>query len=351
LKRKETKLVFVGFGTVGQGCARHLQSHRRQLSDKYGFRFKVIGITDIAKGSVLNDRGIDLSKAISSAKKQVKLENAGLGGSGGLSTVETIAKAKADVVVESTWTNLTDAEPGLSHMVTALRSGSDVVTSNKGPIALHYKKLTDLAKVKRQILRFESTVMSGTPIFTLREFCLPSAKILGMRGILNGTTNYILTEMAKGKDYSNALKNAQTRGYAEVDPTGDVEAHDPAAKITILANALMNRNIRYTDVKSEGITKITAQDISNATADSKTIKLLAQASEVGGKLEVNVKPTLLPDSDMLAHVNGIINALNISTDVQPDLTLVGPGAGGDSAGYGLLCDIIAIHNLRSGWNN
>lgn len=345
---QEVKLVFVGFGIVAQGCARHLVKNSSYLKQQYGFTYKVIAITDTVKGSIQdNDRGVDLSKALELMAKGKKLDGQELSGKTGLSSLDTIKTSNADIVVEATWTNLKDGEPGLSHIVAALESGMDVVTSNKGPIALFYKRLLDLAKSKGQHLRFESTVMSGTPVFNLDEFGLTGAKINGLRGILNGTTNYILTEMAAGKSYNDALKRAQELGYAEADPSGDVEAYDPAAKITILANALMDADVKYENVEREGINRLTIDDIKKAGQSSKHIKLLASSSRTENRgARASVKPTLVPDTDILAHVGGVMNALQISMDVQPDVTIMGPGAGGDSAGYGLLNDILAIHRLK-----
>jgi homoserine dehydrogenase len=153
--------------------------------------------------------------------------------------------------------------------------------------------------------------------------------------------------MAKGREYGIVLKDAQARGYAEADPTGDVEAHDPAAKITILANSLLNVDVKYNDVEKEGITGVTFGDIQKAASDSKRIKLIAEAYPTNdGAVKISVKPTLLPESDILAHVDGVMNALQFSMNVQPDVTVIGPGAGGDSAGFGLLSDVISIHLAR-----
>lgn len=344
---KELKLAFVGFGTVAQGCARHLIRTARHLRQQYGFSYKVVAISDIVKGSIQNsDQGIDLLKALEAVEKGEKLET--LEGKAGLSSIDTIKTSNADIIVETTWTNLKDGEPGLSHIVTALENGMDVATSNKGPIALSFKKLLDLAKSKRRYLRFESTVMSGTPVFNLFDFCLAGAKISALKGILNGTTNYILTEIAAGKSYSDALKRAQELGYAEADPSGDVEAYDPAAKITILANALMDAELDYNEVEREGVTRISIDDIKKAAKDLKHIKLIASASrDEKGRVRASVKPTLVPDTDILSNISGVMNALQISTDAQPDVIIMGPGAGGDSAGYGLLSDILTIHRLRA----
>jgi len=343
---KELKLIFVGFGIVGQGCAKHLIRTRQYLKEKFGLSYQVVAVTDTVKGSIQNnDQGIDLPKALQLAQQGRKLE--GLGGKVGLTSIETIKTTNADIMIEATWTNLKDGEPGLSHIITALENEMDVVTSNKGPIALAFRKLLALAKSRERHLRFESTVMSGTPVFNLHEFGLTSAKVTSLKGILNGTTNYILTEMAAGKSYDDALKRARELGYAEADPSGDVDAYDPAAKITILANALMGADVKYADVAREGISGLTIDDIRKAAQDSKRIKLIASASKAeNDELEASVRPTLLPDTEILAHVTGVMNALQISTDVQPDVTIMGPGAGGDSAGYGLFNDILAIHRMR-----
>jgi homoserine dehydrogenase len=341
---REWKLIFVGFGTVAQGCAGHLVRNEAKLKEEYGFSYKVVGITDVVKGSIQDDDGIGLSEALEIAKKGKKLDEHWPKGKKGLSSAEMIRSTKADILIEATWTNMKDGEPGLSHIATALENDMDVVTSNKGPIALAYRKLSDLAKSKGRQLRFEATVMSGTPVFNLRELGLAGASISRLRGILNGTTNYILTEMASGMSYDAALKRAQELGYAEAEPSGDVEAYDPTAKITILANTLLGGMVDYKDVEREGINRLTIEDVRKAIQSSKRIKLIAAASRADdGRITASVKPTLVPETDILAHVSGVLNALQITMDVQPDVTIIGPGAGGDSAGYGLLNDILAIH--------
>ena len=347
---REVKLVFVGFGIVGQGCARHLLNNRTFLKNQRELAYKVTGIVDIVKGSIQNtEQGVDLSKALELVGAGKKLEESSLPGKRGLSSTEMIESCGGDVIVEATWTNLTDGEPGLTHITTALQNGVDVVTSNKGPIALCYSKLMNLAKSKGRYLKFESTVMSGTPVFNLYEHGLIGAKVKELKGILNGTTNYILTEMTAGKRYAETLKRAQEAGYAEFDPSGDVDGYDCAAKITILANTLMNANLNFNDVAREGITKVTPDDIQEAENVSNRVKLLASARRNSeGHVIASVKPTQIPQTDILAHVNGVMNALQISTDVQPDITIMGPGAGGETAGYGLLNDILSINRLRQG---
>ena len=339
----ELRLLFVGFGKVAQGCAGHLVRSCRYLEQEHNFRYKVVAINDPDTCSAEDyDRGIDLAEVLRLAASGKKLRTSSR------AAIETIKSGKADILIESTWTNLEDAEPGLSHIKAALQNGLDVVTSNKGPIALAYNQLKRLAKANGRHLRFESTVMSGTPFFSMCESGLAGARISGMRGILNGTTNYILTEMAGGKSYGEALARAQELGYAEADPSGDIEARDPAAKITILANTLLGAEVRYADVERAGISSITLDELERASRESKSIKLIARAfRRPDGEVAASVKPTLVDHTDLLAHVGGIMNALQVSMNVQPDVTVIGPGAGGDSAGYGLLNDILTIHRSRS----
>lgn len=335
------RLAIIGFGVVGQGLARHLVSKRQYLSSKYNFEYDVVAICDLKLGSIMCDSGISLSKVlklIDSGKRIDEYENVAKG----FSALEVIKQTTADVVVEATWTNLETGEPGLTHIRRSLERGIHVVTSNKGPIALAYRELKRLAESRRAFLRFEATVMSGTPTINLGLECLAGADIKCLRGILNGTTNYILTEMGRGVSYSEALRKAQELGYAEADPTADVEAWDPAAKIVILSNVLMDADLKIRDVERRGITDITLRDIDEARRRSKVIKLVAKAEKIGGRVTASVKPEEIPMTDPLAHVDGVLNALTYVLDVQRDVTVIGPGAGGDSAGYALLSDILTI---------
>jgi homoserine dehydrogenase len=344
---QELSLAFVGFGTVGRGCAHHLVRHREFLAQKHGLRTRVVAIADLTAGSIENEAGIDLAQALDRVASGRSLNELHPGRTPS-STDEILRSVRAHILVESTWTNLKDAEPGLSHIRLALQNGMDVVTSNKGPLALAFRELQTLAESNGRRLRFESTVMSGTPVFSLFDTALSGAPVLGLRGILNGTTNYILTEMAAGRSYDEALRRAQECGYAEADPSGDVEARDPAAKAVILANALMGADLRYTDVDRTGITALTPEDLSAAAGKSRRMKLVVSVlRQPDGSVRAAVKPTLVETGDPLAHVDGVTNALQISIEAQPEVTILGPGAGGDSAGYGLLSDIIAIHRQRS----
>ncbi|MEM3040040.1 MAG: homoserine dehydrogenase [Candidatus Methanomethylicaceae archaeon] len=338
-------LAFVGFGTVGRGLADLLIEKRSLLEKVYGIEWRVVAISDIKLGSLIDDKGINLAEALRLADSGRNLEVLPAQRKG-LSAVEAIRDSSANTVIEVTWTNIVDGEPGYTHVKTALSLGKNVATTNKGPIALYYRELIDLARKKGVHLKFKGTVLSGTPAFNLFEGPLSGCSVQSIRGILNGTTNFILTEMEKGADYSSALKEAQRLGYAEADPTMDVEGIDAAAKLTILANVLLDGNIRPGDVKRKGISSITPQDVQSAALKGERIKLIGKAEKEGDKIFAEVSPTPLPTSDPLANIMGVTNAITFKTDCLGDVTVVGPGAGRRATGYALLSDLISIARSR-----
>jgi homoserine dehydrogenase len=341
------RLALVGFGRVAQSLSKTLVEKRAHLKRHFGFDYKVVAVADTIKGSVMNQRGLRLEKLLSLVQEKGSIKDY-KEGTKGLSAIETIAGTDANVLVEATWTNLKDGEPGLSHIRKALGKGLHVATTNKGPIALAYHELAALARRNGCHLKFEGTVLSGTPAISLATEALAGSTINSIRGILNGTTNYVLDEMAAGKPYTQALRMAQEQGYAEADLSNDVEAWDSAAKLTILANVLMEGRIRLTDVRRQGITGITPEDIADARKKGKRIKLIAKADRDEGRIRAQVIPDRLEESDLLFHISGVLNAMILSTDMQPEIAVVGPGAGAESAGYALLSDLLALNRTLNG---
>lgn len=340
-------LAFIGFGIVGQGLANILVEKKALLKRKYGFEFNVVAVSDIKKGSILNEDGLNLEKLLQLVQKTGTIRNY-KGGHKDLSGIEIIKKSNADMILEVTWTNLETGEPGLTHLKKALEAGKHVVTTNKGPIALAYRELVQIAKAHNVFLRFEGTVLSGTPAINLALEDLAGTYVKSIRGIVNGTTNYILTQMEAGASYKEALETAQKLGYAEADPTMDVEAWDPTAKIIILANVVMGGNLKVKDVERKGITDVTITDIKAAQKENKRIKLIARAWRENDKIKARVSPEKVPLTDVLAHIGGALNALTFDTDVLKEVTIVGRGAGGMEAGYALLSDMLAINRCISG---
>ncbi|MCQ5337469.1 MAG: homoserine dehydrogenase [Candidatus Methanomethylicia archaeon] len=338
-------IAFIGFGTVGRGMAELLLEKKSILEKLYNITWRVVAISDLRYGSIINDNGIDLKEALSlvESNKDFKFLN----GKRGLSSIEVIKESNSNLIVEVTWTNLIDGEPGYSHMKTALNLGKNVITTNKGPIALYYKELKELANRKNAQLRYKGTVMSGTPSFNIFEGPLAGCNVESIRGILNGTTNFILTEMEKGLDYEQALKEAQRLGYAEADPTMDVEGLDATAKLVILINTIFDMDIKLNDIRRKGITSIRINDIKEALNMGKRIKLIAKAEKIDNKILAEVSPQYIPISDPLANIMGVMNAITFKTDCLGDVTIVGPGAGKRATGYALISDMIAISNKLS----
>ena len=340
------KLVFLGFGTVGQGLAELLLAKRDELKKRYGFDWTVTGIADTLKGTAYDKDGIDLAKALALAAKGESLDSLDHGGKGwdGLAMAK---HADADVLLEATYTDIKTGEPATSHIRAALERGVHVVTTNKGPLALHYRELADLAAKRKAEFLFEGTVMSGTPVLNLVRETLAGAEIVEMQGILNGTTNYILTRMEEGLTYEEALKKAQELGYAEAVPDADVLGWDALAKVTILANVVFGASLEPTESPCEGITKITAADIAKAKAAGKRYKLIGRVWREGGAVKAAVAPRLVDLSQPLAGVMGATNAVAIKTDALGEVTIVGPGAGRTQTGFSMLTDLIHIVRRRS----
>ena len=257
--------------------------------------------------------------------------------------METITNTNADTIIEATTTNIETGEPSLSYVKAALSHGKNVITSNKGPAALAYRELKELAEENNAQYRIESTVISGTPTINFTTETLAGHEITRVMGIINGTTNYILTKMEKGASYDDVLKEAQKLGYAEADPTADVEGWDAVAKIMILGNAVLGGWLKTMDVERVGIIGITPEEIKQAQSNGERIKLIAEAYKEKGKVKARVAPMRLKLSHPLAHVNDAMNALTVSTDGLGDVTVIGGGAGGLGTAHGLLSDLISIH--------
>jgi len=342
------KIAFIGFDTVAKGLAEILIEKKSLLKEIYDFDFKVIAISDPIVGMIYNPLGISLEKALYLCKEGKKLDEEL--GEPGWDSLKVVKESEADIILEATPTNLETGEPGITHIKEALKAGKHVATTNKGPIALFYKELVDLSKEKGVELRFEGTVLSGTPTLNLALHDLAGIEIVEIRGIVNGTTNFILTEMEKGKTYEEALREAQRLGYAEAKPDADVEGFDALAKIVILSNVLLGGNLSPGDVERRGITELTLDDIERAKGEGKRWKLIAKAKKEGGRVEASVSPEPVSKEDFLYHIMGVINAVQFKTDILREVTIVGPGAGGREAGYALLTDMLDIHRTLKGRN-
>jgi homoserine dehydrogenase len=329
-KQKTVRISIIGFGNVGGGVAEVIKRKREEIARKYGIDIKIVGIADM-KGVIVNENGLS-DDAIMKLKTGEKPED--------MTTLDVIKEVEHEVMVEVTPTNVVSGEPGLTHMITALESGRDVVTSNKGPLALQYRKLMELATTKGKEMRFEATVGGAMPIISLVRENLAGNGIISIEGILNGTCNYILTRMVEeGLPYEHVLKEAQERGIAEADPSKDVAGTDTAVKLVILANSVFGRDVTYKDVDVAGITDITPEALKLANDAGYVIKLIG---EVDRDECLKVAPRLVPKDDPL-NVGGTLNVATIKTDLAGDITVIGKGAGPIEAASAILSDIIGIY--------
>jgi homoserine dehydrogenase len=346
---KTYRLALIGFGNVGQGFTQILRDEGADLAQQYGARFQIVAVSDLLKGSVHDPKGLDPAALLDSIAATTTLRGdrvAAPDRRAAWNALETIERSHADIVIELSYTDLKTGEPAITHLRRALELGKHVVTTNKGPIALKYPELKALAEKNGVEIGAEGTVMSGTPSLRMAQELLAAARIRKIQGIVNGTTNYILTQMEAGATYAGALKDAQAKGYAEADPTGDVEGFDAAGKVVIMANLLMGQSLTLADVDREGITRLTPEDIAAAKAAGERWKLIGRVETIDGKVAASVKPTRLPIHHPLASVGGATNAITFSTDLLGDVTLVGPGAGRIETGYAIVGDLLAIHRKR-----
>ena len=339
---KTYTLAIIGFGNVGQGLTKIISDKKQLLIEKFGIHLSIVAICDLYKGSLYNPKGLDPEVLLSDLEKHGDLKSTSAPITGWNAT-ETIDKSGADILVELAFTDLQTGEPAVSHIKQALNNGMHVSMTNKGPVALHFPELRKIALSNNVQIGIEGTVMSGTPAINLGNEMVLAAGITKIQGILNGTTNYILGEMSSGSGYENALKQAQELGYAEADPTGDVEGYDAAAKVVILGNLLMDLSLTLDDIDREGISHITKNDISNATSLKKHWKLIGTIEKHIDGFSASVKPEMVSSEHPLASIKGATNAITYSTELLGDITLIGPGAGRLETGYAVIEDILSIH--------
>src|SRR5690606_7598075 len=236
------KLAFIGFGVVGQGLAEILLHKKEALKQNEDFEADIVAISDFMKGSIYHPNGLDIETALQVLKDTGNLENYphSPGLVTGWDSLRTIRESNADTIIEVSYTDVKTGQPAIDHCKSAFENGKNVVMTNKGPVALAYKELSEIAERHGVSWGFEGTVMSGTPALRMPITTLAGNEITEIRGILNGTTNYILTKMEmEGVTYEDALIEAQALGYAEADPTSDVEGYDARYKIVILSNYVM----------------------------------------------------------------------------------------------------------------
>ena len=287
------------------------------------------------KGSAAESAGLDLSKLINVKKKYGTVKKYS-SSKNNLSGVDLIKSLDADVLVETTASNYKDAEPGMTHITEAMKHGLHVISVNKGPLALAFPSLMELATYNQVLLRFSGTVGGGTPILDYAKNSLLGERIVSFEGILNGTTNYILTNMANGMSFKDALNDAKQKGYVEADESLDLDGLDAAAKLVILANWVMELKVTMPDIKRTGIRNVSDDDIKNAAKKNCAVKLIASCNK-----ELIVSPREISLEDPLC-VNGTLNAISFTSEHSGTQTIIGRGAGGIETASSIIRDLLDI---------
>jgi len=337
----EYRLALLGFGNVGQALAELLLEKQADLQKDPGLFFRVVGIASGSHGRAIDPRGLLLQDMLDCYREGQDLER--FSAIPCQTSQEFIQSCGADVIFETTPVNYQTGEPALSYLRTALEMGAHAITANKGPVVHGYRELTSLARKKGLSFLFESTVMDGAPVFSIARCGLPGARIREISGILNSTTNLILSRMEEGESQAEAIAYAQSIGIAETDPSGDLDGWDAAVKVAALVTVLMDIPLTPDGVDRKGIRDLTSDQLRQAAGRGKRWKLVCSARmdpENPRGVAAEVKPVEIGPESQLYQVSGTSSILEIHSDVLGKLTLVEDNPSPRTTAYGLLADFL-----------
>jgi len=329
------RILMTGFGTVGQGFAEVMILRREFFIERYGEDVTFVCVMD-STTFAKDQAGLDPSELLERKKSTGKV-----GTEKYQDSLKIMDSVDYDILVEVSPTDIKTGGAGLKNIRHALEKGKDVITVNKGPLALRFNELVSLAKKNKCKFRFEGACGGAMPIINLCRESLVGENISSIRGIFNGTCNFILSKMDNGQSFEQTLKEAQQLGYAETDPTNDIEGYDSACKVVILANSIFKRDVAFSDVDITGITSISSEAISLAASNNMVIRLIGEVS--CDKLEV--APRLVPKGHPLSTV-GTLNAAQVVTDLAGPISVSGRGAGRIETASAILSDLVSIMDDR-----
>ncbi len=318
--QKMTKIAILGYGTIGSGVAKVIKENKNIVSGNAGDDIEVVKILDLR-----DFPGDENEKLVTHDYEEI------------------VSDPEIDIVVET----MGGTKPAFDFVKRALLAGKSVCTSNKALVADHGTELIQIAKDKNVKFYFEASVGGGIPILRPLRTCIVADEVESIRGILNGTTNFILTKMDRdGASYEDVLKEAQKLGYAEADPTADVEGHDTCRKIAILTALAYGAQVDFQDIDTKGISDITSEDMAYAKKLGRQIKLLGLSRRENGKLYALVSPYMLDESDALYSVSGVFNAITVKGNMLGDVMFYGQGAGKEATASAVVTDIIETVKKR-----
>ncbi len=336
-------LACIGFGNVARALVRLFLRKQELLKSKYDITFSSTGIATGGHGFAVNPEGVDIPQALSLVESGKSISP--------LSTFQVkdsfavIKHSSADVMLENSPVNTQTGQPALDYIRTALELGMHAITANKGPVVYGYRELTALAKSKGKTFGFESTVLGGAPVFSAFRETFPLAELSSFKGILNATTNIILSRMENGESYEDAVKFCQSIGVAETDPGNDVDGWDAAIKVAALITVLMDTPFTPQQVNPTGIRGITPELIAKAKAEGTRYKLVCSAEKSKDNIKARVAPELLDSSSPLYGMMNSDTGVTFTTDVILDYSIIESEREGISGGpietaYGLFADFV-----------
>ncbi len=338
---KKLNVALVGFGSLGQSFARILLEKKEEIEKEYETTVNVVAITTKTRGNLVDAWGIDLQRVLNNVEetgvfpnqhKTVLHET----------SLEIAEAVDYDVLIEMTPLDMNEGQVATDHITAALKRGKHVICANKGPLAWHYKELMALAEENNCKLLFESTVMDGAPLFSLIRESLKMCEIKEIRGILNSTTNYILQGIEQGKDMKDIVSESKKRGFIEANPRYDVEGTEAAAKLTALANVVMDADVTPDDVDTTGIENVTKEMIDEAAERGNVIKLICRAYRRNGDVVLKVAPEEVNKMNSFASVTGTSLIVSLTTDLMGTLTIMTESPEVDQAGYGIFSDLLSV---------
>lgn len=339
---RELKLCIAGFGAVAQRFCHLLQEKRGALASDFGTRVKITGVCSPSRGALIDPTGLDITKLLRMEEDSRHFERSHPAYRDS-DALGMITVSGADIFIELSTLSIIDGEPAATYIATAMEQGLHVITANKGPLACQYSRLRDKAVATKMMFLYETIVMDGTPLFNLVEHGLHGNRVLGIRGILNGTSNFILQQLELGQSYEEAIREAQRMQLAEANPNMDVDGWDGAAKICALANILMDAELTPQDADIISIRRVSPPDIEEARWAGCKIKYICEARrDETDTIRLTVKPELLPLSDVFCCVDGSSAIISLYTDLAGEVTIFQTNPGILQTAYGVYSDLLTI---------
>lgn len=334
----ELNLCLMGFGSVGRELVKLIDRKAAEINAQYGLTFKIVGIATGMHGLLLDPKGIDSNFALSGqwgdrawpGTDETRLQ-----------LIRGCAALGNGALVEMSPINRDTGRPALDYLELALSLGLHAVTANKGPVVHGYRHLRDLAKKHNRAFLFEATVMDGFPLLNLYRECLPATRVTGFRGVLNSTTNLVLSLMDEGQSFDEAVKYAQSIGIAETDPSNDVDGWDSAVKVCVLANVLMGADLRPGEVDRTGIRGITPEMMTAAAQANRKWRLICSADRTGDAITARVAPEQVSPDDPAYRLPGTTSFVQLRTDTLNQLTLLETAPTPAQTAFGVLADLIS----------